>query len=93
MSIQIPTSPETNINFIYYPVELRDKAHYKENTEKCLVVLVAQLCPTLQLHGLWPARLLCPWDSPGKNTGLDCHSLLQKMFTELTLNELYPLSP
>ena len=45
MSIQIPTSPETNINFIYYPVELRDKAHYKENTEKCLVVLVAQLCP------------------------------------------------
>ena len=20
--------------------------------------------------GLWPARLLCPWDSPGKNTGV-----------------------
>ena len=24
-----------------------------------------------------PARLLCPWDSPGKNTGVDCHFLLQ----------------
>ena len=23
---------------------------------------------SLQLHGPWPARLLCPWDSPGKNT-------------------------
>ena len=23
------------------------------------------------------ARLLCPWDSPGKNTGVGCHALLQ----------------
>ena len=28
-------------------------------------------------HGLQPARLLCPWDSPGKNTGVGCHFLLQ----------------
>ena len=28
-------------------------------------------------HGLWPTRLLCPWDSPGKNTGVGCHALLQ----------------
>ena len=25
-------------------------------------------------------RLLCPWDFPGKNTGVDCHSLLQGIF-------------
>ena len=31
-------------------------------------------------HGLWPARHLCPWDSPGKNTGLGCHFLLQGIF-------------
>ena len=24
-----------------------------------------------------PARLLCPWDSPGRNTGVGCHFLLQ----------------
>ena len=29
---------------------------------------------------LQPARLLCPWDSPGKNTGVGCHSLLQGTF-------------
>ena len=28
-------------------------------------------------HGLQPTRLLCPWDSPGKSTGVGCHCLLQ----------------
>ena len=40
-------------------------------------VIAAQFCLTLQLHGLEPTRLLCPWDSPGKNTGVGCHALLQ----------------
>ena len=40
----------------------------------------AQSCPTLQPHGLQPARLHCPCDSPGKNTGLGCHFLLQQIF-------------
>ena len=31
-------------------------------------------------------RLLCPWDSPGKNTGVDCHSLLQGIFPTQGLN-------
>ena len=31
-------------------------------------------------HGLQPSRLLCPWDSPGKNTGVGCHALLQGIF-------------
>ena len=28
-------------------------------------------------HALKPTRLLCPWDSPGKNTDMGWHSLLQ----------------
>ena len=35
---------------------------------------------SLQSHVLQPARLLPPWDSPGKNTGVVCHSLLQEIF-------------
>ena len=31
-------------------------------------------------HGPWPARLLCTWDSPGKNTGVGCHAFLQGTF-------------
>ena len=42
--------------------------------------LVTQWCPTLwRPHWLKPARLLHPWDSPGKNTGVGCHFLLQCM--------------
>jgi len=33
-------------------------------------------------HGLQPTRLLCPWDSLGKNTGVGCHFLLQCMKVE-----------
>ena len=52
---------------------------------------------------LWtvPSRFLCPWDSPGKNIGLGCHSLLQGIFPMQGLNMgllhcrqiLYSLSP
>ena len=30
---------------------------------------------SLRPRGLYPTRLLCPWDSPGKNTGVGCHFL------------------
>ena len=39
--------------------------------------LVAELCPTLRAHELWPSRLLCPWGFPGKSTGVGSQSLLQ----------------
>jgi len=35
--------------------------------------LVTQLCPTLATPWTVATRLLCPWDSPGKNTGVGCH--------------------
>ena len=31
-------------------------------------------------YGLQSARLLCPWDPPGKKTRADCHALLQGIF-------------
>ena len=42
-----------------------------------VVLLVAKSCLTLRPHGLWSARLLCPWDFPGKNIGVGSHFLLQ----------------
>ena len=38
-----------------------------------------QLCLTLRPHRWQPTRLPHPWDSPGKNTGMGCHFLLQCM--------------
>ena len=44
-----------------------------------LVVLLS--CLTLcDPPGLQPTRLLCPWDSPGQNTRVGCHFLLQGIF-------------
>ena len=35
---------------------------------------------SLRPRGLQPTWLLCPWDSPGKNAGVGCPSLLQGVF-------------
>ena len=35
---------------------------------------------------MYPTRLLCPRDSPGKNTGVGCHALLQGIFPTQGLN-------
>ena len=45
-------------------------------------------CPALQPQGLSPARLLCPWESPGKNTGVGHHSLLQRIFLVQVLTQV-----
>jgi len=44
------------------------------------IVLVAQSCPTLLTRGLQLTRLLYPWTSPGKNTRVGFHFLLQGIF-------------
>ena len=41
---------------------------------------------SLQPHVLYPWRLLRPWNSPGKNTGVGCHFLLQGIFLTQGLN-------
>ena len=60
-----------------------------------VLVLVAQsvqlfLTPWTDTMTPWhPARLLlCPWDSPGKNTGVGCHALLQGIFLTQGSTEL-----
>ena len=43
-------------------------------------VLSPVMSDSLPPYGLQPARLLCPWGSPGENTGVGCHSLLHWIF-------------
>ena len=46
-----------------------------------------QLCTTLcNAMDVQAARLLCPWDFPGKNIGVYCHALLQGIFSIQELN-------
>ena len=46
----------------------------------CCCLLAKSHVALLQPHGLQPARFLCPWDIPGKNTRMGCHFLLQGIF-------------
>ena len=46
-----------------------------------LVVLVTKLCVQLFCNPInQPARLLCLWDFPGRNSEVGCHILLQGIF-------------
>ena len=50
---------------------------------ECAMLL--QSCPAL-CNTMEPTRLLCPWDSPGKNNEVGCHALLQGIFLTQELN-------
>ena len=60
----------------------------KVSIKRKVKVLFTQLCLTVcnLMDCMYPTRLLCPWDSPGRNTGVGCHSLLQGIFLTLGSN-------
>ena len=73
--------------FLVRPPSLREGSYLSLS----YICLIAKLCPTLlQPHGLYPARLLCPWDFPGKNTGEGCHFLHQGIFLTQGWNPCLP---
>ena len=70
-----------NVNFyvlisINMGVEVKSKIHdfswlqsFNELIQLCMHVCAESCLTLLRPHRLWPARLLCPWKFPGKNTG------------------------
>ena len=58
---------------------------------KCIythVYLCSVVSNSLRPQELWHTRLLCPWNFPGKNTGVGCHFLLQGSSSALCLLHL-----
>ena len=43
----------------------------------CCCQVTSVVSDSVRPHRRQPTRLHCPWDSPGKNTGVCCHFLLQ----------------
>ena len=58
---------------------------YNISIDTKVKLLVAQSCLTL-FDPMDYSLLLCPWDSPGKNTGVGSHSRLQGIFPTQELN-------
>ena len=66
----------------------------KQNLKARLLLLLSRfnVSDSVRPHRQQPTRLLCPWDSPGKNTGVGCHFLLQcmKVKSESEVAQLCP---
>ena len=65
--------------------------HYRETL--AMIITMVHACKVTSVVsdsvrpcGLLPIRLLCPWDSPGKNTGVGCRALLQGILPTQGMN-------
>ena len=58
----------------------------------CCCCVASVVSDSMRPQRRQPTRLPCPWDSPGKNTGVGCHLLLQcmKMKTESEVTHSCP---
>ena len=58
----------------------------------CCCCVTSVVPDSVRPHRRQPTRLLCFWDSPGKNTGVSCHFLLQcmKVKSESEVAQLCP---
>ena len=56
----------------------------------CAVLSHSVMSDSWPHQSLQPSRLLCPWDSPGKNTGVVCYAFLQGIFPTQGSNPSLP---
>ena len=66
---------------------VEDRSPFPHNTESESYSVMPN---SLRLHGLQPAKLLCLWNFPEKNTGVGSHSLLQGIFPTQGSNPGFP---
>ena len=73
----------TELNWVQCLWWIIDEAaawHFSPSAPPSVSPKLLQLCLILcDPINCSPSRLLCPWDSPSKNTGVGCYSLLQRI--------------
>ena len=64
----------------------------EESRRRCCCCVISVVSDSVRPHRWHPTRLPRPWDSPGKNTGVGCHFLLQcmKVKSESEVSQLCP---
>ena len=77
-------------------VSFTSQVREDQNQNKCVPCVracsvISVLSNSLRPNGLQPARLLCPWGSPGKDTGVGCHALLQRWTLQIAFENLHRL--
>ena len=63
-----------------------------DNIRRCCCLVASVVSDSVRPHRRQPTGLHRPWDSPGKNTGVGCHFLLQcmKVKSESEVAQSYP---
>ena len=81
------TSPLTLYNLLGFCINLRRPTYCC-----CCCQVASVVANSVRPHRRQPTRLHRPWDSPGKNTGVGCHFLLQgvKVKSESEVAQSYP---
>ena len=75
------------IKYDYCEVHLYKETEAQTGQGRCLSELYMKILYTTACIHCSEVGF-CPWDSPGKNTGVGCHSLLQGIFLSQGLNPL-----
>ena len=75
--------------FTYQNVYKSKPKHVNHYVIKRVLVSSLVMSNSLRPHGPQHSMLLCPWYCPGKNTGVGCYLLLQRIF----LTQKDPMSP
>ena len=79
-----------NFDTFWHDWTLKTLCHVKEfghiDTVTAAKCVRSVLSDSLWLHELQPAKLLCPWNFPGRNSGVGCCFLLQWIFLTQGLN-------
>ena len=68
---------------------IKDNSNPNWRNAKKLQEAISERSSTVVSNSLWPhclPRCLCPWNSPGKSTGMSCRFLLQGLFLTQRLN-------
>ena len=69
---------------VYVPLSM----YIKPYIAALLLLLLSVTSDSVRPHRWQPTRLPRPWDSPGKNTGVGCHFLLQCMKVKVKVKSL-----
>ena len=99
--LQLPKwRKQTEFLLVIFLIEkMKERSICSWNTESCMITDLSSwdmhawmlssfvAFNSLWFHGLYSARFLCPWDCPGKQTGVDCQSFLQGIVLMQGLNQ------
>ena len=86
VSPEKPAGQEATSRTLHGTIQVSSIKHIHIAVRPSCMLMCSVVSNSLRPHILQPTRLFCPQDSPGKNTEVDCHFLLQRIFPIQGLN-------